>query len=138
MPGIAGFDLPGLIGALEFAAAQAAKDLHFAHAQHHEVGVAVAVNVQRVGANGIGQLQARALFLQFERSAAGAAVAVKLGLVDAGRNVDLGQAVAVAVKRGHAATNHEFILTLKPALQSCCIRFFNKTGDGRCSPILHS
>ena len=127
VPIVARRDIPAFIGALELAATQAAKDLVFAHAQHDEIHLAVAVNVQRIGAGGVGQLQARALLLQFEGAAARAAVAVELGFVDATRDIDFGQAIVIAVEHGHAAADHEFVFAFKAALQAGRLAFLNKT-----------
>ena len=52
------------------AAAEAAEDLDLADAQHHEI-VAVAVDVQRVGADRVGQLEARAFLGELDRRRAG-------------------------------------------------------------------
>ena len=131
VPGVAGAQLPALVGALELAVSQAAKQLHLADAQHHQVGLAVAVDVDRVGADGVGQLQARALFNQLDSPAAHAAVAVELGLVDARRDVDLGQAVTVAVEGRHPAADHVFTLAFEAALQAGAVGFFDEVGDGR-------
>ena len=68
--------------------------------------------------------------MQLDRPAARAAVAVKLGLVDTSGDVHLGQAIAIAVKRGHAAAHQKFTLALKAALQPGGIGFFDEAGDG--------
>ena len=131
MPAIAGFQAPGVIGALELAVAQATKHLHFAHAQHDQVGVAVSVDIDRVRTNGIRQFQSRALFEQFDRAALRAFVAVKLGAIDTRRHVNLGQTVAITVEGGDTAADHEFALAFKPALETRRVGFFDETRDGR-------
>ena len=131
MPAIAALEAPGLVGAFELAGAQAAKHLHFADAQHHQVGVAVTININRVGADGIRQLQARAFFEQLDRPALGAFVAVKLGAVYPGSDIHLGQAVAVAIESGDTAADHEFPFAFKAALQAGGIGFFDEAGNRR-------
>ena len=127
MPIVPGLDIPKGVGALELALPQTAKHLHLADAQHDKVHIAIAINVQWVGTGGACQFKARALLLQFERAAAGAVVAIELGLVDTTGDVNLGQPVCVAVKHRHATADHEFVLALKPGLQTGGFGFFHKT-----------
>ena len=130
VPVVAVGDVPLLVGAFELAGTQAAEDFDFTNTQHHQVHIAVAVDVDRIGAGGIGQLQAAALFLEFDGAAARALVAVELGLVDAACDIDLGQAIAIAVKHGHAAADHELVLAFKAALQAGGVGFFDEVGGG--------
>ena len=132
VPGIACDDVPSGVGALKLASPQAAKHLHLAHTQHHQIGLAVAIDVQRISAVGIGQLQAAALFQKFDGAAARAFVAVKLGTVDACRHVDFGQPIAIAIKRRNPAADQELAFAFKATLKPRGIGFFNEAGHGGC------
>ena len=126
MPAVAAAQAPGVAGASELALAQALKHLYLADAQHHQVGMAVAVDIERVRRDGIGQLEAGTFFHELDRPAARTAVAIELGLVDTTRHVHLGQAVAVAVKARHAAADHELGLAFEAHLQPGRISFFDE------------
>ena len=54
-------EAPGLVGALELAAAEPAHHDVLADAQQHEVGDAVAVDVERIGAGHLVQFEAALL-----------------------------------------------------------------------------
>ena len=132
MPGVAGDDVPSGVGALKFASPQAAKYLHLAHAQHHQIGVAVAVDVQRIRAVGIGQLKPAALLHELYGTTARAFIAIELGTVHAGRHINFGQAVTIAIEGGHTTAHQKFALAFEPALKSRGIGFFNKARNAGC------
>ena len=67
------------VGALEPAVAEAAHHDVLADAQQHEIGDAVAVDVERIGAGHAVELQPALLRLEMQRAAARAGVAIELG-----------------------------------------------------------
>ena len=130
MPAVAGANVPGLVGALKLALPQPFVDLHLAHAQHHQISLAIAIHIEGVGTHGIGELQARAVFLQLKCAAPRAAVAVKLGFVDPGSHIHLGQSISIAIEGGHTAAHHVFAFAFKAALQAGGVGLFLKAGRG--------
>jgi hypothetical protein len=128
VPAVAGLQPPGVVGAIEPALALPAIHLHLAHPQHHQIDDPVAVDVQRIGADGVGGFQTRAVFLQLQRLSALAAVAVELCLADAGGHIQVGQPVVVAVEGRHATTDDVLLFALETALQAGALGFLSKTG----------
>ena len=68
-PGIAAVEAPGLVGALEPAAAEPAHGDVLADAQQHEIDDAVAVDVERIGAGHLVEFETALLGLELQRAA---------------------------------------------------------------------
>ena len=71
------------------------------------------------------------MLLQLDRPAPRAAVEVEAGLVDAASDIDLGQAIAVAVKRSDTATHLEFVVTFETALQAGTVGLLDEARDNQ-------
>src|SRR5262249_41665052 len=108
-PGLAAFEAPGLVGALEAAIAEPAEHHVAADPEHDQVGSAVAVDAERIGAGDVVQLEPRVGNAgKAQRSADRALVAIEAGLGTAAGDVEIGQSVAVAVEGRHAAADEIF------------------------------
>ena len=95
-----------LVGPLEAAVAEPAQDDVLADAQHDEVDVAVAVDVERVGAGDRGQVgDGRRQRREAQRAADRAVVAVQRRRLAAAGEEQLAAPVVVAVERRHAAAD---------------------------------
>ena len=110
-------EAPFLVGEREGAVRPALQQQVLADAQHEQVHAAVAVDVDRVGADDVvEQLRIGAdierLLLERERPAARRPVDVELGAVLAAGEEHRGEARAVAVERRAAAADEEFPWTV--------------------------
>jgi len=110
-------------GALEAAISQAAHQDCFADPQDHEVERAVAIEINRIGAERAGEFKAGALLHELERPAAGAAVAVKPGAIGAAGDEQGGQAAAVAIERRDTAADRVLPFAVEAALHTGRVGF---------------
>ena len=106
-PVVATVEPPGLVGALERAAAETAQEHVLAMAQDHQVDVAIRVDVERVGTRDRGAGRSTSL-LERARSAVGSRPAPiaeeRSGFLAAGE-VELRPLVGVAVEDRHATSD---------------------------------
>ena len=101
--------------------------------QHEQIHVAVAVDVERIGADDVGeQLRIGAdverLLLEFERAAGLGFVDEQLRRILAAREEDRGKARAVAVERRAAAADEEFPRTVVDAVRPGRLRLLVHEG----------
>ena len=98
---------PGVVGELEPAAAQPSQQLHPADPQDHQIGVAVAVDVDGVGAHRARDVRDRAHDLaEGDGPAHSGDVPEQRRRVVPARDKDVGPPVAVAVEHRHPAPDH--------------------------------
>ena len=106
--GLAAVERPGLVGPLEAAVAEPAQEHALARAQDRQVDAAVAVDVERIGADHPGRRGRRVVDrFERERTAGRALVPQERGGTLAAGEVQLRLAVVVAVEDRHPATDRE-------------------------------
>ncbi len=109
-PVLAAVEGEGAVGDLELAVRLAFEDQVAAEPEHDEIHDSVIVDVERIGADDVGQVfvrDAHRHFFELERPAGRALVAVELRRVGAAGDEEIGKAIAVAVERRHAAADEE-------------------------------
>ncbi len=111
-PAVAAVEAPGLVRALEAAVAEAAHHEVFAHPQQREVGEAVAIDIERIGAGDRLNLQHSGQRLEAQRAAGDGGVAVEPGGRGATGEEEVGETVRVAVEHRRAAADHVFPVAL--------------------------
>ena len=103
----AAIERPGLVGTLESTVAEAPQDHVLAEAEHHQVGDAVAIDVDGIGTRDIGQVRDRVTQpREREGTANGTVVAIQRRGVGTAGEEEVGFAVGVAVEGGDTATHH--------------------------------
>ena len=107
-PGVAAVERPGCVGAFEPTPTQTAEKDVFAVAQHDQVDVAVAIDVDRVGAVHVVEICYRiGQPGELQRAADRTVVAEERGWTAPAGDVEVGFAVVVAVEGGDAAAHGE-------------------------------
>ena len=116
-----------LVGQGERAVGAALQHEARADAQHEEVHASVAVDIDRIGADHIGQelgVDVDRLLLELEPPAGLRPVDVKLGRILAASQKDRGKAGAVAVESRAAAADEELPRAVVDAVDAGRLRFF--------------
>ena len=102
---------PAFIGPFKSAITKPAHHDIFTDAQQHKIGVAITVDVHRIGARNGAQFKATGLRIEMQCAALRAGVAVELGRRRAAGQEHVGKAVRVAVESGNPAAHHIFPFT---------------------------
>ena len=129
-PGIAAIEIPCFVGALETAPPEATHHDVFANAQQHHIGIAVAVDVERVRARHLVQFEPAGLRLEPQRPGSRAGIAVEFGGRSAAGKQHVVEAVGIAVERGDATADHVFPLPGVDAVYAGAGGLLDETGDG--------
>ncbi len=125
--GVTAVERPGLVGPLEPAAAEPPEQDALARAEHRQIGMTVAIDVERVGADHIGQVRGRVRGTPEAQRAAHRALVQEEGCrLAPSREVQLRPAVVVAVERSNASAEVEREITVVGVVESGCGRFLHE------------
>jgi hypothetical protein len=135
--GVAAVERPPLVGPLELAAAQAAEQLRLAQSKHGQVHLAVAVDVDGIGALDAGEVGRPVGQLRERQVAAHSAVVAVQGRgVGAAGQVNVGAAVVVAVEHGHSAADVVAGVAVIRMVQAGARRLVDEMGSGDAGFVL--
>ena len=118
-PGVTGIEPELVVDLLEPAVAEPAQHGVGAAPQHHQVGVSIAVDVDRVGAGHGRQIgDRRSLLCESERATDRTLVAVQRGRLAAAGEVQVGATVVVAIEHRHTPAHEELELAVVDVLDA--------------------
>ena len=132
-PLVAAVEPERFVGALESAVAESAEEHVLAESEHGEIGVAVRIDVDRIGAGDLGQVGIGLRHLgELQRTSDGALVDVERGRIRPAGEVEILFVIVVAVEYGDAATHEVGPVPVVGVVNTRGLRFVDEARRPQC------